>query len=266
MATGDCDGRLPSPQASAGLLDVPAAATDSLGESTTRRSITLEAEQTEARPDELERLRAEIAELRASRARLILAADLDCCAIERDLHDGAQQQLVALAIKLQLAGPLVDADPAAAKALLDEMERDVQQALDEAARLAERICPPLLGAAGLAAALRSVAVSAGIPASIDAATGATYPPEIARTVYLCWREALEHARREAHATASVREEDRALAFEFVHAGARSEPVASERGTTLDGLRDRVEALGGRLTVESDAAGGTRLYGSLPLSR
>ena len=225
----------------------------------------MEAEQTEGRRDELERLRAEVAELRASRARLILAADADCRRIERDLHEGAQQHLVALAVNLQLAGPLVDADPAAAKALLEEMERDVQQALDEAAWLAQRIYPPLLEAGGLAAALRSAAVSAGIPASVNVAAGSTYAPEIARTVYLCWLEALENAGGEAPATVTVREENGALVFEFVETGAQL-AAAGECSTRLDRLRDRVEALGGRLTVESDAGRGTRVYGSLPLSR
>jgi signal transduction histidine kinase len=156
----------------------------------------------------------------------------------------------------------VDADPAAAKALLEEMERDVQQALDEAARLAQRIYPPLLEAGGLAAALRSAAVGAGIPASVDVAAASTYAPELARTVYLCWLEVLANAGGEARATVTVREQDGALTFEFGEAGAR----LAEAAGGLDRLRDRVEALGGRLTAEPDAARGTRVYGSLPLSR
>ena len=220
----------------------------------------MEAEQTKARQDELERLRAEVAELRASRARLVLAADADCRRIELDLHEGAQQQLVALAVNVQLAGQLVDGNPAAAKALLEEMERDVREALDDAGRLAERIYPPLLEAGGLAAALRSAAVSAGITASVTVAAGSTYGPEIARTVYLCWLEALSHAEDEAPATITVREQDGALLFEFLDAGTALAAAADEK------LRDRVEALGGRLTVESDAGRGTRVSGSLPLSR
>jgi signal transduction histidine kinase len=259
VAAGQCGGKLLSRPASAGLLDGAGVATDSLGESTTRRSI-LKPEQIEAQRDELERLRAEVAELRASRTRLVLAADADCSRIERDLHEGAQQHLVALAVNLQLAGPLVDADPAAAKELLEAMERDVQQALDEASRLAERIYPPSLEAGGLAAALRSAAVSAGIPASVNVAADSPYAPEISRTVYLCWLEALEHAEGEAPATVTVREENGALVFEFVEAGAR---LAAAAG---DSLRDRVEALGGRLTVESVARSRTRVCGSLPLPR
>jgi signal transduction histidine kinase len=231
----------------------------------TRRWITLETEEIEARRDELERLRAEVAELRASRARLILAADADRRKIEGDLHEGAQQHLVALAVNLQHVALLVDADPAAAKALLEELERDVQQALDEAARLAERIYPQLHEAGELAAALRAAAVSGGTPAYVDVVADSTYAPEIQRTVQLCWLEALEHAGGEGRATVRVREEDGALTFDFVVAGARSGAADDEWKTRLDGLRDRVEALGGRLTVESDAGRGSRVYGSLPLS-
>ena len=217
--------------------------------------MTLEAEHTEPRRDELERLRMEIVELRASRVRLVLAADADRSAVEGDLHDNVQQHLVALAVKLQLAGPLADANPAAAKALLQEMGRDVQQALDEAARLAQRIYPQVSEGGGLAAALRFAAVSAGVPASVEVTTDSTYSPEILRTVYLCWLEALEQARGNARATATVREENGALTFEF----------GGDWSPRLDGLRDRVEALGGRLTVESDGGRGPYVSGSLPVS-
>ena len=261
MAAGESGGRLPSHQTSAGLLDASGCGDGQSWEPTTPRSITLKTERTEPQRDELERLHAEVAELRASRVRLVLAGDADYRAIEGDLHDSVQQHLVALAVNLQLAGPLIDTDPAAAKALLDEMGRDVQQALDEAARLAQRIYPHLPEAGGLAAALRSAAVSAGVSASIDVKTGSACAPEILLTVYLCWLEALEHARGRARTTATVKEGQGALAFEFSEAGASSAPA---REWSMR-LRDRVEALGGRLTIESDAEGGTHVSGSLPLS-
>jgi signal transduction histidine kinase len=188
--------------------------------------------------------------LRASRERLVLAADADRRKIERELHEGVQQHLVALAVNLQLAGQLLDGDAAAAKELLEEMRRDVQEALADTARLAQAIYPPLLEAGGLAAALRSAAVSAGIPASVEVVVSSSYSPEVARTVYFCWVDALEHAGGEIRAAVNVREEEGVLAFELVGSD-----------TTLDGMRDRVEALGGRLTVEPDS----RVYGSLPLS-
>jgi signal transduction histidine kinase len=177
-----------------------------------------------------------------------------------------QQHLVALAVNLQLAGPLVDADPAAVKALVDEMRRDVQRALDDTARLAGRIYPPLLELGGLAAALRSAAMSAGIPASVEVSASSTCPPEVARTVYFCWLDALERAGDESHMTVTVREEGGALTFEFVEEGARSAAATGGHVTRLDRLRDRVEALGGRLTVEADSTSGTRVHGSLPVLR
>ena len=226
----------------------------------------MEAPHVQALREELDRLRVEVADLRVSRERLVLAADVDRNRIERDLHEGIQQLLVALAVNLQLAGPLVGTDPAAAKALLEEMGRDVQQALDETGGLAQRIYPAMLEAGGLAAALRSAAVSAGTPASVEVAAGSTCPPEVARTIYWCWLEALEHAGGEGRAKVTVREEEGALSFELVEEDARPAAAAGGSGTRLDRLRDRVDALGGRLAVESDAGHGTRVYGSLPLSR
>src|SRR5438034_5694265 len=97
-------------------------------------------------PPSIERLRQEADELRASRARLVLAADADRRRIERELHDGAQQDLVGLAVKLQQARRLVDSDPAAAGVLVEEMRSDVQEALDRLRSLAQRIHPPQLEA------------------------------------------------------------------------------------------------------------------------
>lgn len=207
---------------------------------------------------EIEELRAEVAELRASRERLVLAADAERRRIERELHGGVQQQLVAIAVRLQLAQSALDSDPAAAKALLEELGRDVQDALDEAARLAQRIHAPLLEL-GLGAALRAAAVGAGVPASVEASVGAGHPLEVLHTVYACWVDALSHAGDPAPAAITVREEDGALAFEVVRS-------AALLYVGLDALRDRVEALGGTVTAQPEPGGGVRVSGSLPLSR
>ena len=167
-------------------------------------------------------------------------------------------------MNLQLARQLADDDPAAAKALLDEMGRDLQQALDETGKLAHRIYPPLLEAGGLAAALRAAALSAGVTTRIDVAPGTGYPPEVAGAVYFCCLEVLERAGKGAHATVMVRDEEGAVVFEAVEDGVGSQ------ATRLDGalvpLRDRVEALGGQLTIRIETGEGTRVAGSLPLSR
>jgi signal transduction histidine kinase len=248
-----------------GALDAARAMTDNFRELATGRSITLEGRHAETLLETIDRLRREVADLRASRKRLVMAADDDRRTIERDLHGSVQQHLVALAVNLQLGGGLADADPAAAKALLEEMGRDVQQALDETAQLAQRIYPSLLEARGLAAALRSAAVIAGVPASVEVPPGVGDSLVAARTVYFCWLEALEHAGAGARATIRVRDEEEALAFEVVEDGARSAAETAPSDTRLERLRERVEALGGRLTIQSDPGRGTRVSGSLPLS-
>ena len=226
----------------------------------------MEAGDVKALRETLDRLRLEVAELRASRERLVLAADDERRSIERELHHGVQQQLVALAVNLQLTGPVVDDDPAAAKELLAEMERDVQRALDETAQLAELIYPPLLEARGLATALRSASGRIGSTVFVEVAADASYAPEIVRTVYLGCLEALERAGEGARATVTVRETEGALVFEVVEDGAGSAAAGVRSGAALERLRDRVEALGGRLTLWSDSGRSTRVSGWLPLSR
>ncbi len=193
--------------------------------------------------------------------RLVLAADAERRTIERELHDGPQQHLVALAVNLQLARRLVDVDPAAAGTLLDELRRDVQEALDETRQLAHRIYPPLLDAGGLGVALRVAAEGVGVRTHVQVAADLACTPEVAGTVYFCCVAALEGAGAGAGATVTVREDDGALVFEIVDDGA-----GSDAGTDLAGMQDRVEALGGRLTIASEPGHGTRVSGSLPLSR
>jgi signal transduction histidine kinase len=228
------------------------------GSLATGRSIALEAETGEALRQTIDRLSLEIGELRASRRRLVRAADADRSVLERELHERVQQDLAALAVNLQLATQLHEDDPAAARELLAAMQRDVQQALVDAAELAARIHPPLLQAGGLAAALRSAAASAGIRAAVEVAAGASYPAEVVASLYWCCLDALEQAGAGAGATVRVSEEDGAIVFE----------VAADRRVSDAGvqrLRDRVEGLGGRLTVEAEPGGGTWVSGSLPVA-
>ena len=205
----------------------------------------------------IDHLRDEVEELRASRKRLVLAADVERGRIERALHEGVQQILVALAVNLQLVRPLFGSDPDGAQVLVDEIARDVQHALDETARLADSIDSPFLDAGRLGVTLRSAAARAAIPASVDVAPGLSLAPEVARTVYRCWLEALDQADLEASASVAIREEEEAVVFEVFGAF----PEAS-----LDRLRDRVEALGGELTTLLEDGCGIRVSGSLPVSR
>src|ERR687897_3708562 len=137
--------------------------TDNLSRFARRRAVTLATGHVEALRETIDRLRLEVAELRASRKRLVVAADVDRRKIERELHEGVQQHLIAFAVNLQLLGQLSDSDSPAAKALLEEIGRDVQQALDETAQLAQRIYPPLLEAGGVAVGPPAAGAGAGIP-------------------------------------------------------------------------------------------------------
>jgi len=202
-----------------------------------------------------ERLLLELAELRASCKRLVLAGDADRRALERELHDGVQQRLVALAVDVQRAAGLMAADPAAARAVLDELRAGLQSALDDAAQLAERIHPPLLEAGGLVSALRSAVARAGIAAAVKVDSKTSFTPALGAAVYWCCLGALEPVPDGAHVEVSVSDRDGALAFEVVVPGGSLEPEQQ--------LRDRVEALGGRLTIASEPGGVTRISGSLP---
>ena len=208
--------------------------------------------------DVVDRLQREVAALRRSRKRLVEAASADRRAIERALHDGVQQHLVALAVDLRRLAGLWDGDPAAARALLDDMATNMRDALDETTELARWVYPPLLEGRGLASALRSAAESAGVTAVVDVPAVAGYPPEITAAVYWTCVEALSSASRGSQATVSVVDADDALTFEVAVAGRH--PM--ER---LDRLRDRIEALDGRIIVDEGDLG-SRVHGWLSLSR
>ncbi len=209
--------------------------------------------------DAVDRLQGEVAELRGSRKRLALAADDDRRAIERALHDGVQQSLVALAIDLQRLSGLLDRDRTAAKAVLDELAVLVREALDETAELAARIYPPLLKSRGLASALRSAAHGAGVTLVVEVPSSAGYPPEVTATVYWSCVEVLSSASPGSQATVTVLDADGALTFEIV--------LAQHLGDgRLERLRDRIEALDGHVTVERPMDGSARVHGWLSLSR
>ena len=202
----------------------------------------------------------QIEELRASRKRLVLAAAADRGRIERELHDGAQQRLVALAVELQEARRLVNVHPAAAGALIDEIAGEVDDALDALRALAHRIHPPLLGAGGLRAALRTTAAMLGVPTRVQVPPEATLPSELAEVVYFSCTDALEHLGEMAKIAITVRQKKETVVFEIVAEGSDPAPADAD----LTPMRDRLEALGGRLTVASER-GHSRISGSLPIS-
>jgi signal transduction histidine kinase len=204
----------------------------------------------------------EFEELRASRARVVTAADAERRRIERDLHDGAQQYLIALAVNLQLARRLSDSDPAAVKLLLEEIGQHVHEALDDVRRLAWRIYPSFLLDRGLVEALRAVAATAVISTRVEAKAIRRYSPEIEATVYFCCVEVLQAAADNSeaveHATIRLSDSHDTLRFDVNVVGGGDEPWTKR---SLIGVSDRLCALGGRLTITS-ATGGTCITGTI----
>ena len=203
------------------------------------------------------RLEVEIASLRGSRRRLAEANHSERRAIERDLHDGVQQHLVALAVDLQRLAGLIDREPEAAKALIAEMRTNIRVALDEATRLATRAYPPVIDGRGLAAALRAAANEAGVVALVEVPAVVDHPPEITAALYWTWVDAIAAASPGSESTISVLDADGGVTFALTIAGRYT-------GRDLDRLRDRVEALDGRLSLDEEPDGGARLQGWLPL--
>ena len=202
------------------------------------------------------------ARLRASRARLLLSADAERRAIERVLHDSIQQELVAISVKLQLARRLAHSEQTAAQDLLDEIEQEVRDALDGVRAVSDAIYPSVLAVRGLAEAVRGAAAASGVGVRIEANQLVRYPPELEGAVYFCCREALKVAAAlGARPILRVWEADDALQFELA-AGEGSSDLAE---SDLTELRDRVDALGGRLKIAPGPEGGTRLYAAIPVS-
>jgi signal transduction histidine kinase len=218
----------------------------------------------------LDELQLQADELRASRARVVAAADAERRRIERDLHDGAQQHLVALAVNLRLARELAESDPAGARAVLDELAGDVHEALEEIRDLAHGIYPQLLVDRGLSEGLRAAVLRAPALARLEAGAIGRYPPEVEATVYFCSLEALQnvgkHAGADARATLRVWEEQGGLHFEVADDGSGFDPRTEPRGSGLTNMSDRLGALGGRLSVVSAPGDGTRVAGAVPLRR
>jgi signal transduction histidine kinase len=208
-------------------------------------------------------------ELRASRARIVAAADQSRRRIERNLHDGAQQHLVALAVKLALARQLLDTDADGLGPLLDELRSDAQQTLTELRELAHGIYPPLLMDRGLAEALRAAAVRSVLPAEVVADVG-RFPAEVEAAVYFCCLEAIQnagkHAGEGARVMITIEASDRELEFEVADTGDGFDVESSAlKGHGFVNMIDRVGAIGGSLVVESTPGEGTRVRGRIPLA-
>jgi signal transduction histidine kinase len=208
-----------------------------------------------------------IDELRASRRRLVEAQDAERRKIERNLHDGAQQQLIALTIQLGLLEESAD-DPAAVRQVAPAIKDGLRAALKDLRDLARGIYPPLLADQGLVPALQAQARKATLPVEIDADGIGRYPQEAEAAVYFCTLEALQNITKYAgasRATVGLSCSDSSLRFTVTDDGAGFDTASTRNGTGLQGMADRLAALGGALDVRSQPGRGTTLTGQLPVS-
>ena len=206
-------------------------------------------------------VRAQLAEVRASRARIVEAGDAERQRIERDLHDGAQQRLVALAVRLQTAR----ATTTGASELLDQATAELQAAVAEVRDIARGLHPPILTERGLAAALEALAERASTPVELNVSDD-RYPPNVEAAAYFVAAEALTNVDRysaASSATVSVTTDGQRLLIEITDDGVGE--ADQTRGSGLRGLDDRVSALGGALAVSSPPGRGTTVRASIPLS-
>jgi signal transduction histidine kinase len=208
-----------------------------------------------------------IEELRASRQRLVAAQDEERRRLERNIHDGAQQQLVALGVKLRLADSLLERDAAKAHEMLAQLQTETQTAIDDLRDLARGIYPPLLADRGLEAALDAQARKSPTPVSVEADGVVRYDQDIEAAVYFSCLEALQNIAKYATAsTASIQIAQRNGSLEFIVTddGAGFDPMTVARGSGLQGMTDRIDAIGGNLTIESAPGAGTTVRGTVPV--
>lgn len=214
-----------------------------------------------------EELRQLVDALRASRQRLVRAQDEERRKLERNIHDGAQQQLVALAVKVRMADGMMERDLAQAHEVLATIQADVQSTLGELRDLARGIFPPLLADQGLTAALEAQARKAAVPVEVHADGVERYLQEIETSVYFCCLEALQNAAKYAEASAvriDLNADDSELRFQVSDNGLGFDPVVTPRGSGIRNMADRVEAVGGELTIRSSPGQGTMLSGWIPI--
>jgi signal transduction histidine kinase len=210
-------------------------------------------------------LRDRVDHLRDARERIIAAADAERRRIERDLHDGAQQRMVAVAVALGLAETKMASDPDGAAELIAQAREEAQLAVKEIRELARGIHPALLSERGLGAALDALASRAPVPVEISGVPTAPLRPAVEAAAYFFTAEALTNVAKYAQASeASVRLElnEKHLAVEVADDGIGGADPST--GSGLRGLRDRIDALDGRFEIESPPGGGTRLRVEIPL--
>jgi signal transduction histidine kinase len=216
----------------------------------------------------LEQIAHQAAELRASRQRIVAAQDAERRRLERNIHDGAQQHLVALAVKLRLARGLVRTDPVHARAMLEELRGEIDLALDTLNALSLGIYPPLLEEQGIAPALAAQYLRSALPVHLDPGNlRRRYPIETEAAVYFCCLEALQNAAKYAGAgriDVRLRERGGEIEFEIADDGAGFDVDATLKGAGLVNMNDRLSVFGGSAAVTSSPGSGTVVRGHVPV--
>jgi signal transduction histidine kinase len=214
-------------------------------------------------------LQASMVALDDSRKRIATAADAERRRIERDLHDGAQQRLVVLRMRLSIAEELMGTDPRAGTEAMHALGDQIEETLDEVRSLAHGIYPSVLADRGLEDALRGAARDSPLPAHMKAAGLTRQVPEAESAVYFVCHEALQNAAKHARGATGVwvtlRQRERRLEVEVRDDGAGFPVGPTPTGHGIENMRDRLEALGGRLVIMSSPGLGTRVVGSVPLT-
>jgi signal transduction histidine kinase len=199
---------------------------------------------------------------------LVAAQDNERRRLERNLHDGAQQYLVAIKVKLSLALMLIARDPDKAGTTVNELKLDADEALEALRDLARGIYPPLLAEKGLLTALQSQARKATLPITIDADGIGRYPEETESALYFCVLEAMQNVQQYAQAPSaavSLREVGEQLVVEVVDHGRGFDVSTTIRGNGLMSMEDRLDALGGSMKIASSPGNGTMLQATVPLT-
>jgi signal transduction histidine kinase len=206
-----------------------------------------------------------VEELRATHRRLVTAQDQERRRLERNIHDGAQQQLVALSVRTRLARDLMLRDPARAAEMLTQIDGEIQTTLEDLRDLARGIYPPLLADKGLEAALDAQARRSPVPTSLRVDGIGRYPPEVEAAVYFSCLEALQNVAKYAEASSAsvtIAQSNGDLTFEIRDDGRGFDTASTGFGTGLQGIADRLSALHGELAIASEPGTGTRLRGRI----
>ena len=206
-------------------------------------------------------------DLRASRQRLVAAQDEERRRLERNLHDGAQQQLVALAVQARMAESFAGTDLNRQRELLRQMQEGIQDTLEDLRDLARGIYPPLLADKGLASAIEAQSRKVPMPVSVETDGIGRYPQEFEAAVYFCVLEALQNVSKYAGAsevTVRVWRDNEDLVFAVTDDGRGFDRRTTPLGTGMRNMSDRLAAVGGSLEVQSQLGGGTSVFGRIPI--